>query len=345
MTKVDSAKILIVDDEEYVCELVSRWLSARGHECTTASTAEKAIDLLSYSNFDLMITDIMMPGMSGIDLLAFVKARFPDMAVIIITALGDDETATMTFDLGAWGYVSKPFESQDVLLNVSSALERRRGLLRHKEHEQVLKEKAQEQTDLLKRTQNQLISVLIRALSHHSDETVNHVKRIGICAGFVAKYLLWDSENVERIQIAAQLHDVGKIAISDTLLQKPGKLTPDEFETVKSHTTIGATILEASDLPVIQMAREIALSHHERWDGSGYPHGSSGAAAPESARIVSILDVYDALTNDKPYRRAFTQERALSIMNAYRSSFDPRIFDYFVSLLPKIHEIQENLKD
>lgn len=346
MLKDDSAKVLIVDDEQEICELISKWLTPRGFVCASASTGEAAVKLMEKNSFDLLITDIMMPGMSGMDLLAFVKSRFPEVAVIMVTGIDDEETAVMTFDLGAWGYIVKPFEYHDVILNVSNVMERRRLFLLRQDHERVLKEKAQEKVEDIKSLEQEMISVLLAAMATHHDETHAHVKRIGLGASLTARYLRWSNEAVERIYLAAQLHDLGKVGIPDHLLNKPEKLTPEEFELIKKHTIIGGRILEASNLPLIQMAREIALSHHERWDGSGYPRGLHGTLIPESARIVSIVDVYDSLTHERPYRRALNEERALAVMKAYReASFDPKIFDYFVTLLPQIQRIGQEVKD
>jgi putative two-component system response regulator len=345
MGKDNSASVLVVDDEQDVSELICRWLTSKGYVCATASTGETAVNLLEKERFDLVIADIMMPGMSGVDLLAFVKSRFPEVAVIMVTGVNDEDTATMTFDLGAWGYISKPFDFHDVILNVSNALERRRLFLLHREHERDLKEKAREQAEGTKNFEEQMVSVLLAVLATHHDETHAHVKRVGLYSSLVARYMRWDNDAVERMYLAAQLHDIGKIGIPDRILQKPEKLTVDEFEIAKKHTTMGARILEVSDLPLIQLAREIALSHHERWNGSGYPQGLYGTLIPESARIVAIADVYDSLTHDRPYRRALTEERALSVMGAYRESFDPKILDYFVTLIPQIRRIQEEVKD
>lgn len=345
MGKDDSANILVVDDEQDVSELICRWLTSKGYGCTTTSTGETAISLLEKDKFDLVIADIMMPGMSGVDLLAFVKSRFPDVAVIMVTGVNDEDTATMTFDLGAWGYISKPFDFHDVILNVSNALERRRLFLLHQEHERELREKAREQAEGVRNFEEQMVSVLLAVLATHHDETHAHVKRVGLYSSLLARYLRWDNEAVERIYLAAQLHDIGKIGVPDHILQKPEKLSADEFEIVKKHTTMGARILEVSDLPMIQLAREIALSHHERWNGSGYPQALYGTLIPESARIVATADVYDSLTHDRPYRKALTDERALSVMSAYKEYFDPKIFDYFVTLIPQIRRIQEEVKD
>lgn len=342
--KTACAHILVVDDEKDVADLICRWLTSRGHSCRSALTGEAAADLLERDEFDLVVTDIMMPGISGLDLLAFIKSRFPGIAVIIVTAVGDESVATMTFDLGAWGYITKPFEFYDVILSVNNALERRRLFLLTREHECRLEQRAIEQASNLRRTQEEMVRIIMAVLASRNDESEGHVQRVGLCSALLAHYLRWDREAIDQMQIASQLHDIGKIGIPDDLLHKPEKLTLEEFEIVKKHTLIGAGFLEVSTLPMIKMAREIALNHHERWNGSGYPRGISRTSIPESARIVAIADVYDSLTHDRPYRRAMSEEKAVSTMAAYRDSFDPKIFDYFVTLLPQIRRINENTK-
>jgi putative two-component system response regulator len=337
---------LIVDDDQEICDLISRWLTAEGYYCTTATTAETATGLLENSEFHLVLVDIIMPGMSGVDLLTFIKSRYSDTAVVLITGVDDRKTASMSFELGAWGYILKPFDFHDVILNVSNALERRRVMLERRKQAELLQTQVEEKTRAVKERDRQMISVLLSALATHQDETPAHVERIGASAAELAKYLRWDNEAVENIFLAAQLHDLGKLAIPDHIVKKTEKLAPDEFGIIKTHTKAGARILDNSDLPIIRMARDIALCHHECWDGSGYPAGLSGELIPESARIVAIVDVYDSLVHSRPYRRAFAEEKAVAIMQAYRGrAFDPRIFDYFMVLLPVMRRIQLEIED
>jgi cyclic di-GMP phosphodiesterase len=335
-----------VDDDQGICDLVSRWLTTEGYSCSTATSGEAAVSLLEKCEFHLVLADIIMPGMSGVDLLTFVRSRYSDTAVILITGVDDRKTASMTFELGAWGYILKPFDFHDVILNVSNALERRRLMLEGRRQTELLQAQVEEKTLAVKERDRQMVKMLLSSLATHQDETLAHVERIGASAAELAKYLQWDNVEVEHIFLAAQLHDLGKLGIPDSIVNKTGKLTQDELEIVKTHTKVGARILEKSDLPIIRMARDIALCHHESWDGSGYPTGLSGELIPESARIVAVVDVYDSLIHGRPYRRAFSEEQAVSIMQAYRGrAFDPRIFDYFVVLLPIMSRIQLEIKD
>jgi putative two-component system response regulator len=341
----NAANILIVDDEPDVCELLSRWLTSEGYSCDTATNGRMAVQLLEQKEFDLLISDIMMPGMSGIDLLKVVRGLFLDTAVVMVTAVADRKTAVLALDLGAYGYVIKPFDENEILISVVNAMERRRLTLLSQKYERSLEAKVEERTRQLRQREEEIVLRMISAVGHRHDETGSHVRRIGFYAAAMAKSLGWTPESVNYIQLAAAMHDVGKIGIPDTILLKPGKLTREEFEVIKTHTTIGAAILDESDVSLIQMAREIALSHHEKWDGSGYPQGLIEEATPESARIVGVVDVYDAMASDRVYRPALPENEALSLMKiAKGESFDPRILDCFLDLLTEIRRIREEVR-
>jgi putative two-component system response regulator len=339
--KFEAAKILIVDDESHICEIISRWLTAEGYICKTVTDGESAIDILNQESFDLVIADIMMPGMSGVDLLTFIKSRYSDIAVLMLTAVDDCETGAITLDLGAYGHMFKPFDKRDILLSVFNALERRRLSLANEEYQRTLEKQLAEHTAAMKEREREMINLLLTTLSIKTDETLAHCKRVGNYAAALARYLRWDLQAVEVLRLAATLHDIGKLGIPDNVLLKPAELTFQEFEVVKTHTKIGARILGSSRLPIIRLAREISLSHHEKWDGSGYPSGLRGEAIPESGRIVAIVDTYDTLTQHKAHRPAFSEDKALAIMDAYKEKlFDPRIYDYFLTLLPAMQKIR-----
>ena len=342
-----AARILIVDDEPYVCDLLVRWLAADGHNCATAANAETALRLLGRHDFHLVIADIMMPGMSGIDLLNIVSKRFPGVAVLMVTAVDDRRTGILTLELGAYGYIIKPFERNEILINVASALERREMAMLSQQYEHNLAQHAHRH-DLELRHREEILLRMISAAGRRHGETGGHLRRVGRYASALAKAVAsgWTLRALENIGVAAAMHDVGKLGISHRILHKAGKLTEDEFDTMKTHTRIGSVILGDSDAPLLRMARDIALSHHERWDGGGYPQGLEGEAIPESARIVAVVEVYDALINKRVYRPAFPEDQALSMMSEEKGKlFDPRIFDAFLSILTEIHRIREELKD
>jgi len=293
-----------------------------------------------------LISDIMMPGMSGIDLLAVVRSLSRDTAVVMVTAIDDRKTAALALDLGAYGYVIKPFDRHEILISVVNALERRRLTLLSQEYERSLEAKVEERTGQVRQREEEIVLRLISAVGQRHDDTGSHIRRIGLYSSVMAKSLGWTPESVRDIRLAAPMHDVGKIGIPDTILLKPGRLTREEFDVIKTHTTIGAAILDGSDVPLLQMAREIALSHHEQWDGSGYPQGLIEEATPESARIVSVVDAYDAMLNDRVYRPALPEDEALSLMKIGKGKhFDPKILDCFLELLTEIRRIREDAKE
>ncbi len=346
MIAEQTASILIVDDEPDIGRIISSWLTMAGYGCVTATTGERALELLQGQNFQLVVSDIMMPGMSGIDLLTFIKDLFPEVAVILVTAVDDRKTAIMTLELGAYGYVIKPFDRNEILINVANALERRRLTMLSREYEQSLENEVREKTREIREREEQIVLRLISASGFRDDETGVHIRRIGLYASVIAKDMGWNEESVTDIRLAGAMHDVGKIGISDSILLKPGKLTPEEFEVMKKHTTIGAQLLGGSNIPLLHMAKEIALSHHEKWDGSGYPNGLAAEAIPESGRIVALADVYDALVMDRVYRPAIPEPEALDMMTSNRGAhFDPKIFDRFMALLPEIRRIRQEVQD
>jgi len=344
--KHNREKILIVDDEPYITELLARWFTIEGFRCVTASSGEEALGLLAAETFDLVVSDISMPGMTGIDLLKTIRNLWSDSAVLMATAITDRETAILALQLGAYGYSIKPFDRNELMIHVANALERRRVTRLMREYERDLEEKVRARTAQVRQREEQIIVRLLSASGYRDDETGAHSRRIGLYSAVMARELGWDAQAVDDIRIAAPMHDVGKIGIPDRVLQKPGKLTPEEFEIIKTHTLIGGTILDDPDIPLLRMAKEIALAHHEKWDGSGYPSGLSGEAIPETGRIVAVVDVYDALVNDRCYRPALPEEEALSILSDGRGKhFDPRMLDRFFGLLPQFRRIREEVRE
>ena len=339
----DPARILIVDDEPHICELLARWLTAEGYNCATAFSAPMALQLLETGQFHLVLCDIMMPGMDGMGLLNMIRGKFSDTAVLMVTAVDDRRTGILAVELGAYGYVIKPFERNEILIHVADALERRSEKLLSQEYASNLSDQLEKQVREFRQRERESIFRLLSAISYRTDETEAHMRRVGLCASVLLKEALgWETEEVTDIELAAAMHDVGKIGIPEAIMRKPEKLTPEEFEIVKGHTEIGARILSGSDEPMLQLAADIALSHHEKYDGSGYPHGLSGEDIPECARIVAIADMYDSLTHTRVYRPPFQEEEALNIMKLEKGKyFDPRLLDCFFRSLGEIRSIRE----
>ena len=337
---LESQRVLIVDDEPYVGEILGRWLRDEGYECATAADAEGAVPLLEAGGIALVVADIRLPGRSGIELLAQIKESHPGVAVIIITAVNDCDTAVRAFELGAFGYVVKPFDHNEVLINVANAMERRRRAEASKQYERCLEDRVHQAAEELRASREEIALRLMAAQEYRHDETGAHIRRIGLYSEAVALRLGYPRDEAGVMRLAAPMHDVGKIGIPDSILMRPGKLSRLEWQIMKTHTSICGRILEGTTLPLLNTAREIALGHHERWDGSGYPRHLPGTDIPECARIVAVLDAYDALVSERVYRPAMPEELALTIMEEGAGShFDPRIYGVFRAVLPGLRRI------
>ncbi len=337
---ISEARILAVDDEQALCDLIARWLEKEGILCERAYCVDDAISLMEHTHYDLVISDIMMPGKTGIEFLSVVSERFPATAMIMATAVDSRETAVLTLEKGAFGYIIKPFSRNEFVINILNALERRRVILEHENYERYLEQVVRERTEDIRNREEQIALRLISASGYRDEETGQHIKRIGLYGAALAKKLEWSQEEIDYMRVAGPMHDVGKIGIPDEILRKPGKLSSEEFEVIKQHPQIGARILEDSSIPLLKMAHDIALYHHEKWDGSGYPFGLIKDEIPESAQIVAVVDVYDALSNNRVYRAALPEEKVLSIMKEVKGShFNPHIFESFLEVLPAFRAI------
>ena len=340
------ASIVIVDDERPVRELLTRWLQGAGYECRAFGEPATAWEYLASHEPAMVTLDITMSGESGVDLLGRIRQQCPDTAVVMVTAIGEAQTAIQALTLGASGYLVKPVSRPELLFEVRRGLERRQLLIERRRYTERLEDTVRAQTETIRKAHEETIQRLVTASMYRDEETGAHIRRTGLFSDALAAAAGWSTEHVERIRFAAPMHDVGKIGIPDAILRKPGKLAPDEFEVMKTHTTIGARMLAGSQSPMLQMAEEIARSHHERWDGTGYPARLPGTLIPDAARIVSIVDVYDALTHDRVYRPAMTEAAALQILrDGGGTHFDPDLLDCFLDILPEIRSISRNHPD
>ena len=335
-------RVLVVDDESHTRTAVCRWLTRAGFQCGEAASAGEAMARLQDQETHLLTLDITVPDRSGLEVLSQIKQRWPDTEILVLTALEETATAVEAMTLGAYGYLLKPIESGELILQAKKALERRDLIVEQRQYTATLEAKVREQMQAVRHAHEETILRLLSASRYRDEETGAHVKRTGLYCELFAEVLGWPSDQVQDIRLAAPMHDVGKIGIPDAILQKPGKLTPEEFAVMKTHTVIGARMLEGSESAILQMAHEIALAHHERWDGSGYPRGLAGLEIPESARILAVVDVYDALTHRRVYREALPEDEAMEIMEEGRGKhFDPFLFGVFLSLLPEIRRIAQ----
>ena len=344
---IDSvATILVVDDDSDIRGLFVRWLSDAGYACVEAGCAADAWAWLGRVAVTLVALDITLPDQSGVDLLPQVKQAFQDTEVLMITGHKQPQFAISALTMGAVGYLIKPVGAKDLLFQIKKALERRHVLIDRRRDMQRLEDRVAEQNREICCAHEETIHRLVTAASCHDEETGAHIRRTGLLSEILALAAGWSQGEAHQLRMAAPMHDVGKIGIPDAILQKPGALSHEEFERMKQHTTIGAQILAQSATPVLQLAEIVALSHHERWDGTGYPQGLASEAIPEAARIVSIVDVYDALTHDRVYRPAFAEEDALSMMRAGRGTqFDPGLLALFFANFEQMHSVAESHPD
>lgn len=328
------AHILIVDDDPAILELFKRAMKMAGHKCSIAPSGSEALDIMAVTLVDVVITDINMPGMDGIELASRIFKKFP-ADVIVITGHAKAYQYDEIINIGASDFVEKPFSIQEIILRVRRVL-----------RERQLKEAARNSHEELKQAYVDSIHRLAMASEFKDEDTGDHIIRIGEYAAFLAEKLGQDAQFIETIEYAAPMHDVGKIGIPDKILLKPGKLTSEEFNDMKSHTRIGAKLLSRSRSRILQMAKEIALTHHEKYNGKGYPGGLSGENIPLSGRIVAIADTFDALTSKRPYKEPYPPEMVFDIIRRERGEhFDPRITDIFIEHFQALMNIRKAFGD
>ncbi|HJW09636.1 MAG TPA: HD domain-containing phosphohydrolase [Holophagaceae bacterium] len=335
-------RILVVDDLPVVRLSLRHILQKAGYPCLEAASVAEALAVLENEPIDLVLCDIEMPGgPSGVELVKALGPRIPEIAVVMVSAMDDTSLAIECIQLGAFGYVVKPFQARDILVQVNSALRRRMLEVAFRDREKVLDRKVREQTYEIRNSREEISLRLLSACEYRDYETGAHVRRIGLYAAEFARLLGWEEADVDCIQAAAPLHDIGKIGVPDSILMKPGDLTEAEWVLMKQHTSKGAAILKGSMVPFIQMGARIAACHHEKWDGSGYPRGLKDEKIPLEARITAIVDVYDALVHKRHYKEPWPEEHAIDFMRQrVGSHLDPALFDLFVENLAAFRAIR-----
>jgi putative nucleotidyltransferase with HDIG domain len=330
--------ILIVDDEEMIRGLLSSALEQEAFICHQASNVDEAFKLLGEQEVDLVISDIMMPGRSGVELLRDLKKVNPDIAVLMITGLSDMNTAMECVHLGADDYITKPFGINRVVLTVNNLLERRSLTLEKKHYQVSLEFKVMEQTAQIRKAMNELycaydntLSALVKALDAREKEVGSHSERVMNYASFLGVKLGMSGRELQELEKGALLHDIGKIGISDNILLKPGQLDNNEWIEMRKHPQVGYAIL--SEIDFLKSPAEIILSHHERFDGTGYPKRLIKEQIPIGARIFALVDTLDAMTSDRPYRKALPFTSVVNEIIKFRGTqFDPAITDLFLSI-------------
>ena len=348
-------KVLIVDDDVTFSRSMGRILVRAGYDCSEAANGAAAREQMEAGDVAAVLCDLRLPGESGLELLATLIADFPEVAVVVTTGVDDPPTASMAFEIGVYGYLIKPFTENEICITLAGALRRReleaarrshlRGLERTVTRltgvQGVVSRLAAPTLRLASSDETESTERLSRAVSLPEDETGGHIERMSRYSASLAEAAGFSDCSAEEFRLAAALHDVGKVAVPDSILLKAGPLTPEEYRAVQRHTTIGYQLLAGSTAPLLRIAASIALGHHEWWDGTGYPRGLRGEDIPLEARIVAVADVFDASTGHRVYRPALRVEAALEMMIELRGHrFEPRLLDLFVGLLDEIEVIR-----
>ena len=346
-------RLLIVDDEREITEILADLLS-EDYECFKAGSAEQALDCLRAGEFELVISDITMPGMSGLEMIPHVKQLSPDTVVVMISGMQTVESAIGALRLGAFDYLMKPFDLRQVEAVVKRALEYHELVVAKRRYENHLEELVEQRTVELDRALNSLegayrstLKALTAALETRDSETHGHSERVVTYSLRLGREYGLNSEEMKALEFGSLLHDIGKIGVPDSILRKPAKLTEEEWVRMREHPLHGQQILRGIEF--LQGAARVVAQHHEQWDGSGYPLGLSGEQIDVCARIFSVADAFDAITSDRVYRRGKTYEAASQELDDWAGrQFDPKVVDAFhrvpkedweelhrLSLLPK----------
>jgi putative nucleotidyltransferase with HDIG domain len=338
-------RILVVDDEEAIREIVASMLGSAGYTCKQAGSGMEALSILTSGEvFELLLSDLMMADLDGIGLLERTKEKYPDMPVVMVTAVHDISVALAAIRNGAYDYLLKPFERDQLLATVSRALENRRLKVENRTYQINLESLVEARTDQLQealmkleRSYDITLEVLGEALDYKDRETEGHSRRVTAFTMAIARNMGLPAEQVATIARGAFLHDIGKMAIPDSILNKPDKLTPDEIKVMREHCYLGYKLVEK--IPVLKEAAEIVYSHQEHFDGSGYPRQLKGQEIHLGARIFSVADTLDAIISNRPYRaaRSFSAARA-EILRCSGTQFDPEVVAAFQSMPDEVFE-------
>jgi putative two-component system response regulator len=346
-----NANVLVVDDDSAIRHMIARILARSGYCCAEASDPGSALSIADRQPFDLVMCDVNMPGGSGLGLVRELREGHPDIAVLMVSGMDDPKTAALAIDSGAYGYIVKPFETNEILIAADNALRRRQLEIENRQHRKHLELVVAERTaDLtatverlstaeraLRASQEEAIRRLAHAAEFRDPTTGAHLNRVSRTCGLLAEHCGLGRTRAELIRIASPMHDIGKIGVPEEILRKPGKLTEAEMDEIRKHPVMGSEILAGSDSELLQIGGVIALTHHERWDGTGYPYGLKDDAIPIEGRIVALADVFDALTSERPYKAAFSVDHALALMLDERGRhFDPELLDVFLTVVDEL---------
>ncbi len=352
MTRDKQAEILVVDDDPQNRQVITIMLKAEGYKVTEAANGHAAMAEVARHAPDLILLDIMMPDMDGFEVASRIKQdpATQSIPIIMVTALEDAESRLKALNLGAEEFLTKPVNRAELWVRVRNLLRLKEygDFLKH--HNQLLEDQVAQRTHQLQESYIQTLKVLGVAAEYKDEETGHHILRIAEYSRHLAERLGMGTEFCDTIHHASPMHDIGKIGIPDAILLKEGPLNESEWPIMKTHCEIGARILRHGTSPYLDMAAEIALAHHERWDGTGYPKGLAGEAIPLSAHIMAICDVYDALRSRRPYKPPFEHEKALEIIltgdgRTHPGHFDPAVLDAFKRSIDAFREIYASMAD
>lgn len=325
-------KVLVVDDIASIRIVIRKKMTDEGYECVEAKDGNEALAILAGQSFELVLLDILMPGKTGREVLPEIVKNYPDTAVIMATSLDDTELAIEMMKMGAYDYVIKPVGLDELPIRVRKALEKRELYIKNREYELSLEKKVEEQTRQIRRAFLNSIQSLAYALEARDEYTGGHSQRVSQYAYLIAGRLGIEHAQIEKIKQAALVHDIGKIGIRESVLLKKTNLTDDEYEHIAEHSVIGERILQPAidDEEILKMVRH----HHERYDGKGYPDGLSGMEIPRGARVLAVADMYDAMTSDRPYRKAVSPDIAIAeIKRQTGHMLDPLVVNAFFKIV------------
>lgn len=339
------ARILVVDDEAPNVRLMQKTLGGYGYQNVSVTQDPRdVIGLCSERQFDLLILDLDMPHLNGFQVMQQISSELSSIrpAILVLTAQHSREHRIQALEMGARDFVSKPFDRLELLARVRNLIDVQLAQQAMFDQKEILEIKVGERTRELHKTRLQVVQRLGRAAEYRDNETGLHIMRMSNISALLGRKACMSDVECDLLLNASPMHDVGKIGIPDKILLKPGKLSADEWEIMKTHVQIGADILSGSESALMTMAHDIALTHHEKWDGSGYPNALEGEQIPLVGRIVALADVFDALTSERPYKAAWSVESAIEYIKEQSGKhFDPVLVHAFLSVLPDIMVIQE----
>jgi len=342
-------RILIVDDEPANLKLLGKILLSQGYQdMVLVDDPREVIGRYRTARPDIILLDINMPYLDGYQVMEQLKALNDPLLppIVILTAQHGKDYLLRALAAGARDFITKPFDRNELLMRVRNLLDAQLAHRLVHDQKAVLEGMVRARTEELRRTRLQVVQRLGMAAEYRDEETGSHILRMSHSCALLARAIGWSEADCDLILNASPMHDIGKIGIPDAVLLKPGKFEPHEWEIMKTHVTIGGKLLEGDDSDLMRMAREIALSHHEKWDGNGYPDGLVGEAIPQAGRIAALADVFDALTSERPYKKAWTVEAALDLVKENSGKhFDPALVEVFLQELPGILQIRERFAE